>query len=209
MLCGRGRWPGASCPCREARTGPRPRAARRISSDSSASRPQSTGKRTGVQSYPSSSSDWGNPACRSRRARFERPRDAISPRIHVSMNAICAVVASSRLSARTCRAGGRPRASSMIVSIRRPVEARRTRSRFRRTILHLRILLDGLPRHTQAPRYLAPRRPFRVKEPGILPYRHRFRRSFPSRKPLEPAIRENTEVRAGPVPSSHRSDGTD
>ena len=125
MLCGRGRWPGASCPCREARTGRRPRAARRISSDSSDSRPQSTGKRTGVQSYPSSSLDWGNPACRSRRARFERPRDAISSRIHASMNAICAAVASSRLSARTCRAGGRPRASSMIASIRRPVEARR------------------------------------------------------------------------------------
>ena len=84
------------------------------SSDSSDSRPQSTGKRTGVQSYPSSSLDWGNPACRSRRARFERPRDAISSRIHVSMNAICAAVASSRLSARTCRVSGRPRASVCV-----------------------------------------------------------------------------------------------
>lgn len=82
--------------------------------------------------------------------------------------------------------------------------ARRTRGRLRRAILHPRILPDGLPRHTQAARYPAPRHALRVKEPGILPYRHRFRRSFPSRKPLEPAIRENTEVHTGPVPSSHR-----
>ena len=142
-------------------------------------------------------------------ALFERPRDAISPRIHVSMNAICATVASSRLSARTCRAIGRPRASSMIASIRRPVEARRTRSRFRRTILHLRILLDGLPRHTK-------RRA--ISRHGAL---------FVSRSlisccngtgfviPFLPESRwnlqfgKNTEVRAGPAPSSHRSDETD
>lgn len=41
---------------------------------------------------------------------------------------------------------------------------------FRRAILYLRILLGGLPRHTQAARYLAPRHALRVKELDILLY---------------------------------------
>ena len=86
----------------------------------------------------------------------------------------------------------------------------RARGRLRRAILHLRILLDGLPR-TQPGGALISRHGTLLASRSLISccIDNGFVILFLPESRWNLQFGKNTEVRAGPVPSSHRSDEAD